>query len=136
MPYKDIEKQNEYCKLRLRRIRSEWFEKNGPCVKCGSWKQLELDHIDPSKKKAHTIWSWSPAKREEEAKKCQVLCNNCHKKKTAIENSRPITHGAPGGYARGCRCEMCRKYHSEKMRLYHLKTRGPVAKRKGSRLQP
>ncbi len=57
------------------------------CAKCGSTERLELDHIDPETKVHHAIWSWSKERRDKEAKKCQVLCHDCHKKKTAAENS-------------------------------------------------
>jgi hypothetical protein len=55
------------------------------CVRCGSVESLELDHIDPATKVHHTVWDWSPARRETELAKCQVLCPPCHIVKT-IEN--------------------------------------------------
>lgn len=55
------------------------------CVICFATENLELDHIDPSTKISHSIWSWSEKRREEELKKCQVLCNSCHKIKTNRE---------------------------------------------------
>ncbi len=71
----------------MKKHRQEWFDINGPCVKCGSRKRLELDHVDPKTKESHKIWSWSEERRNKELKKCQVLCYDCHKKKTAKENS-------------------------------------------------
>lgn len=129
MPYADPDKQREFARLWVRARRRKWFKENGPCVKCRSWRKLELDHIDPGKKISHSIWSWSEKRRDEEAKKCQVLCKKCHKKKTIESLRRPITHGKETGYKRGCRCPLCKKAHSVEMKKYHLKTRGPKKKR-------
>jgi hypothetical protein len=62
-----------------------------PCLHCGEADPvvLEFDHIDPSTKfKAiamlkSTNCSWTTL--ENEMKKCQVLCANCHRRKTARE---------------------------------------------------
>jgi hypothetical protein len=59
------------------------FFNNKSCVQCGSAEKLELDHIDPSKKITHRIWSRNEKFRNEELSKCQVLCEKCHKQKTA-----------------------------------------------------
>lgn len=71
---------------KMKRLRREWLQANGPCS-CGSWDRLEVDHVDPSKKVHHAVWTWRQERREEELKKCQALCYGCHKKKTAAENS-------------------------------------------------
>jgi hypothetical protein len=49
-----------------------------------SWRHEapENDHVDPSKKTSHSIWSWSPERREAEIAKCQVLCRPCHQLKS------------------------------------------------------
>lgn len=52
------------------------------CVVCGSTDKLELDHIDPTTKVHHAIWSWSETRRAAELIKCQILCNEHHKLKT------------------------------------------------------
>lgn len=88
MPYRDRAEQNRFQAEWTRRRRQEWITANGPCAECGSWQALELDHIDPEQKVEHRVWSWSEARRVEELKKCQVLCESCHAKKTAYE--RPI----------------------------------------------
>lgn len=85
MSYKDKEKQREYCRLWTQNRRKKWLSENGPCIKCGSWEKLEIDHIDRTQKWSHKIWSYSEEKRLLELAKCQVLCSDCHKKKTAIE---------------------------------------------------
>lgn len=63
----------------------------GKCVICGYNKNLgalDFDHINP-KEKCRVIgnllainkpWAWETAL--EEAKKCQLLCANCHREKT------------------------------------------------------
>lgn len=65
--------------------RQEWFKENGPCVDCGSWERLEVDHIDPSTKVNHAVWSWTEKRRIEELSKCAVRCYDCHKKKSVRE---------------------------------------------------
>ena len=35
-------------KTRVQQRRQEWLSDNGPCVSCGTWDNLEIDHIDPS----------------------------------------------------------------------------------------
>src|SRR5690606_33440259 len=90
------------------------------CVKCGSTENLELDHIDPSQKVSHRIWSWTESKRLEEIAKCQVLCNECHLVKSIKEKLVDYTHGThTQGYARGCRCDDCREAH----RIYNNNNR-------------
>lgn len=104
--------------------RNTWFQVNGPCVKCGSWENLELDHINPKLKVTHRIWSWSQSKREVELSKCQVLCKICHKEKTSNEKrerySKNWKHGTlTGYYNRKCRCDSCKgTYHKYRRSLY------------------
>lgn len=98
-----------YAKVRQRRI--DWFKENGPCRKCGSWENLELDHIDPETKTTHNIWSWSEPKRLAELAKCQALCNPCHKEKTKLYVQELFTFtvcGTHSKYASGCRCDDCK----------------------------
>lgn len=52
------------------------------CKECGSTVRLELDHIDPSTKVNNCIWSWSKSRQQSELNKCQVLCHDCHLKKS------------------------------------------------------
>ena len=59
-----------------------WFRESGPCKNCGSWENLEVDHIDPSQKVTHKVWHWKKEKRDAELKKCQPLCKSCHRKKS------------------------------------------------------
>lgn len=98
-----------YAKVKARRL--QWFLENGPCVVCGSSENLELDHIVPEEKVSHNIWSWSYEKRIEELNKCQVLCHQCHLKKTSEwRASFLVCDGVKTSnyYKYKCRCEQCR----------------------------
>lgn len=65
----------------------EFLEKN-PCVECGESDPvvLELDHLDPTEKTSNVSDLMNRSRMEllmEELAKCQVMCANCHRKKTA-----------------------------------------------------
>jgi 5-methylcytosine-specific restriction endonuclease McrA len=119
MPMATPEEQREYNRLWVANRRLEWIEENGPCVKCSSWDDLQVDHVDPREKLYNISQGiWSMAKnnpiRIKELDKCQVLCEPCHKEKTR-ENSVTQTHGTFSMYERHrCRCEQCRAWKSEK----------------------
>ena len=102
----------DYQRAWYRQRRREWIAANGPCVRCGSWANLEVDHIDPAQKtlEISLIWSRSEEVRAPELAKCQVLCKPCHYEKTLAEGSQmPATHGTRNRYDHGgCRCELCR----------------------------
>jgi 5-methylcytosine-specific restriction endonuclease McrA len=112
MAYKDKEKQRAFQRESIRTRRSAWLTENGPCRKCGSAENLEVDHIDRAIKEQHRIWSWSEKRRTAELAKCQVLCRGCHQEKTAgeveyIGRPRPKKHGAYALWKEGCRCDDC-----------------------------
>ena len=107
MPCKDRFKRNEYSKKWIRKRRTMFFE-NKYCVKCGSVKNLELDHVDPTKKTSHKIWSWSKERFNSEIVKCQILCESCHKEKTKLWYFNQRQHGRTW-YHYGCRCSICFK---------------------------
>lgn len=88
MGYKDKAVQREYQRKWIARRKQEWMDENGPCILCGSWESLELDHEDPSKKWTHRVWSYSETKRNAELAKCRPLCSLCHKDKTARESPK------------------------------------------------
>ena len=77
-------------------------------------KNLEIDHIDRATKIHHAVWSWSATRRNAELAKCQVLCAECHKKKTALERGyKTKPHGTNTSYTNyHCRCSECRKAHA------------------------
>ena len=112
MPMPTPEQQREYQRQWVADRRREWIEANGPCVKCGSTENLEVDHIDPVQKSAPvaTIWSWTEARRLAELAKCQVLCRSCHDEKSTEDGyPRTAVHGTRRRYDRGCRCDLCRE---------------------------
>jgi len=61
MPYKTREQQTEYQKRWQQARRAAWIEQHGPCAKCGSDEDLEVDHIDESKKRFKATHLWSRA---------------------------------------------------------------------------
>jgi hypothetical protein len=83
MPYADPDKQRAYQAAWIRSRREAWLAEHGPCIDCGSWDQLEVDHLDSTTKVTHRIWSWSMARRTTELEKCVVRCTHCHGVKTA-----------------------------------------------------
>lgn len=82
MPYKDPDKQREFGRRWTAARRKEWFDANGPCVDCGSWENLELDHVDARLKVSHNVWSWREERRLAELAKCVVRCHTDHVEKT------------------------------------------------------
>jgi len=78
MGYKDPVKQSAYQLTWYHRRRRAFF-RDKSCSHCGTTTDLELHHLDPSKKEHHAIWSWSKARRLAEIAKCIVLCSECHK---------------------------------------------------------
>lgn len=79
----------------------------GKCIKCASIENLQVDHIDPTKKLFNISYRCSLNQIKDELKKCQLLCKNCHKIKTIKE--RPgFTHGTAYGWMRKkCSCSIC-----------------------------
>lgn len=121
MSYKNKEKQREYQRLWLLKQRAEWIHENGPCANCGSTEKLEVDHIDGTKKVNHRVWSWSKERRAAELKKCQVLCNSCHKQKTKNDLYGDRQHGTRTMYTNErCRCALCVEANRRSvMRVHH-----------------
>lgn len=101
------ESKRRFARDAVRRNRAEYFDGKS-CVKCGSTRNLELDHIDPSQKTSHRIWTWSPERRAAELAKCQVLCHDCHLEKTSAERAARVKCGTEWAYRKGCRCDLCR----------------------------
>ena|SRR6185312_966201 len=85
MPIADLRARREYHR-RWSAARRAAAMAGASCVRCGSAARLELDHIDPSTKIDHKIWSWSKPRRLAELAKCQWLCHDCHRAKTTLEN--------------------------------------------------
>ncbi len=91
MGYKNKDQRNKYAREWVAKRRAKYFF-NKKCIKCNSTEKLELDHIDPSKKVSHSIFSWNEVKRNIELSKCQILCYNCHKKKSKHEHIKGEYH--------------------------------------------
>ena len=119
MPYKDSDRQRQYQREWIARVRSEYLH-GKRCARCGSEDGLEIDHIDPASKVDHKVWSWSPARRKAELEKCQVLCRGCHHLKT-----HPCPHGRHRYERWGCRCYVCVEAKREHNRQRYL-PRGPA----------
>jgi len=85
--YREMTKHAQY-RLRDRRKLELVKMLGGRCSLCGynkSMSALEFDHINPSKKLGNVgtiINTHSFASAKEEAKKCRLLCANCHKEQT------------------------------------------------------
>jgi hypothetical protein len=60
----------------------------GKCVGCGTTENLQFDHIDRHEKSFCLGKSLANKldKLIEEAKKCQLLCDSCHRIKTSINH--------------------------------------------------
>lgn len=131
MPYADPEKQREFQRLRIARVRDHAIESfGGQCCKCGSKEDLQFDHIDPSKKVTHRFWSWSEKRRLEELRKCQLLCGECHRVKTSEENRKEFQHGTRSMYLeRWCRCELCRHAQAVYTAMWRKRVGGRAAPR-------
>ena len=94
--------------------RAEWMAGKS-CVQCGSTQSLEVDHIDPSQKVSHRVWTWAIPRRDAELAKCQILCTEHHKAKTLADRPTP-EHGTITRYGSiyKCRCDLCRKANAER----------------------
>ena len=120
MPYKDTEKRRQYAREWVVRRRREFFE-GKKCSECSSTQDLEIHHEDPTQKVSHKIWSWSKQRRDEELKKCRVLCHKCHKEISVASCRVAWEHGTPYGYrTHGCRCDLCTAAHRDYMREYKV----------------
>lgn len=60
----------------------------GECAWCGDTRDLTSDHLDPNEKSFSIgkLLNFSKKVVDEEIKKCQLLCNNCHIFKTYLNN--------------------------------------------------
>jgi len=84
----------EYQLYWIKKRREDWINQNGPCVDCGSQKQLEVDHNDRTTKKleTHAIWSRRQEVRAKELAKCVVRCHDCHRAKSNREMKELYTN--------------------------------------------
>jgi 5-methylcytosine-specific restriction endonuclease McrA len=127
MPHKDHEKNKEYMReymlKRYQERRKKAVDKlGGKCYTCSSQDGLQFDHVDPNNK-SFTIAKMSSVSEEkfwQEVDKCQLLCQNCHEKKTLSDIGRVSakeTHGTLSSY-KYCKCELCKQAKSDYMKKY------------------
>ena len=68
----------------------------GKCCGCGTTENLQFDHLDRTTKRFNIGNNLASKleKLEEEARKCQLLCQECHRLKTLINHDcEHITYG-------------------------------------------
>lgn len=120
------EQKRRYQREWMATRRAAWFKAHGPCVDCGSWDQLELDHIDPALKVTHLVWSWTLERREEELAKCVARCKQCHRERTNQQQSKQVccnghdkdvTGRDTDGSCAECRRENQRRYRPSRSSL-------------------
>lgn len=91
------EKINEKRKERKHKHKKYLIEMlGGKCSGCSSIENLQFDHLDRKEKKFNisSCLAYKLEKLIPEAKKCQLLCNECHKLKTLINHDfDSITYG-------------------------------------------
>lgn len=109
MPYgKSYTKEyhREYWKKRRQKI-IDYL--GGMCVKCGTIKDLQFDHIKPSDKAIEIASNVTLESIKTEVDKCQLLCKTHHLEKTVGEK-KPYTHGTIYAWMKvKCECDMCNK---------------------------
>lgn len=115
MPY-SLEKKLEWAKnVRETRRRIIVSMLGGKCIWCGTDNNLELHHLDGTKKSDNVsrMLTGSIDRFILEIDKCIRLCSKCHH----AAHGRVATHGSLYMYTRkNCRCTPCRKNWNE----YHV----------------
>lgn len=90
------------------------------CIECDSIDELEFDHKDP-KTKLFNISTrlpyYSLERLIEEAKKCQLLCHDCHIVK---HDKKEVDHGSGVAGKWKCKCHLCSEKRAEYYRNKHL----------------
>lgn len=99
--------------------RTQFIELLGSkCIDCGSDKDLQFDHVDPSSKVFDV--SRNMFRPIEvlllELKKCVLRCKTCHRLKSNDESS--VVHGEGLSGKKNCKCIPCRNRKSEYNRHY------------------
>lgn len=115
---------------RYHRIFRELIEEHGgKCVSCGSLNDLQFDHVDPSTKLFNVSTGITTKKMvlvREEAMKCQLLCQDCHSRKSVSDAGMVPsgTHGTLAMYShKKCRCDDCRSAWNKHSREYRNRRR-------------
>lgn len=106
----------------------------GKCVICGGTEDLEIDHIDRTKKSFRVSQLWPVKKLPEvfkELDKCQLLCREHHIAKTIPEHKedalkQSITHGSIYAWMKKkCQCEDCLQAKYDWQYQRNIKRRKP-----------
>ena len=106
----------------------------GKCVVCGTNRRLEIDHINPKKKKFEVsarVCTMDAKKLQKELDKCQLLCHKHHMQKSIRERgNQPAKgqHGTVSSY-RYCRCAKCTAAHSAACAAWKLKRKAARQKK-------
>ncbi len=106
------------------------------CIKCGSTERLEFDHIDPNTKEINisALMHAPKAVFMKELLKCQVLCKDCHRKKTTQQlYAQPAgeEHGTVSMYKHGkCRCRKCVTAYNKAVRAYKARQKAKQERQK------
>ena len=117
------ERKREWAALRRAERRAFAYQHlGGVCRLCKGDNGLEIDHVDRHSKRCNVsaLWTHSEKRFLRELKKCQLLCKDCHLKKSIKERYPERQHGTVAMYGRGrCRCDLCREASAR----YHKKYR-------------
>ena len=121
--------KNMQAYMKQRRLKRKLYiidKLGGKCSNCEETENLQFDHIDRTTKVMGIadMLSHALVKLEEEIKKCQLLCQSCHTKKTIKDfgfRDAKTEHGTPRSILY-CKCEVCRKAHRERVYAWRRKT--------------
>lgn len=118
------ESMKAYMKERYYKRKAACIAKlGGKCVKCGVVDDLEFDHIDPETKTftiGNKLASVNESLLQEELKKCQLLCVNCHETKSVRDmgyQDAKNSHGTISSY-KYCKCVLCKAAKQAYMQKY------------------
>jgi len=78
---------------RTARVKALQYVAEKGCCECGTRdpRVLEFDHINPADKSVHIVkllsdgYSWGAETLRAEIRKCRVICANCHRKHTIVQ---------------------------------------------------
>lgn len=114
------EYMRQYMRERARNFRKNLLKEfGGKCIQCGSKKDLHFDHINKKKKRKRVsdLHSVNDKDVKREKKNLQLLCRNCHKKKTheawdyGVKKTKCGTVWMYKKYK--CRCKKCTQAFKE-----------------------
>lgn len=123
MSYKDTAKYGYDKTYKAKKKQQAIDMLGGRCVSCGTVERLEFDHVNRDRvgMTVTTLIGHSWKKVLEELKKCQLLCQPCHSKKSHAERGHTglHDHGTTSRYRLDkCRCDDCRSVHSSYLKQW------------------